>query len=53
MDFGDKVTKYSRPDLEVKVEGADEFKRKKLLYAEKFTNWITENEPVNVINLLE
>lgn len=53
MDFGDKVTKYSRPNLEVDVDDADDFKRKKLMYAEKFTNWIVENESVNVVNLLE
>ncbi len=53
MDFGERVTRYSRPDLEAKVCAADEFKRKKLMYAEKFTNWVAENEPVNVINLLE
>lgn len=53
MDFGDKVTKYSRPNLEVDVGTADKFKRKKLFYAEKFTNWINENESVNVVNLLE
>ena len=53
MDFGDMVTKYSRPNLEEDVEEADEFKRKKLMYAEKFTNWIAENESVDVVNLLE
>ena len=47
------VTKYSRPNLEEDVEEADEFKRKKLMYAEKFTNWIAENESVDVVNLLE
>lgn len=53
MDFGDVVTKYSRPKLETDVAVADEFKRKKLMYAEKFTNWISENEPVKISNLLE
>ena len=53
MDFGDKVTKYSRPNMDVKVGDADEFKRKKLMYAERFTNWIIENESVDVINLIE
>ena len=53
MDFGDKVTKYSRPNMDVKVGDADEFKRKKLMYAERFTNWIIENESVDLINLIE
>ena len=53
MDFGDKVTKYSRPNMDVKVGDADDFKRKKLMYAERFTNWIIENESVDVINLIE
>ncbi|AMD16789.1 6-hydroxymethyl-7,8-dihydropterin pyrophosphokinase [Methanobrevibacter sp. YE315] len=53
MDFGDIVTQYSRPNLPVKTAEADDFKKKKLMYAEKFTNWIKENEPVEIINLLE
>lgn len=53
MDFGDVVTKYSRPNLESDLGQADDFKKKKLLYAEKFTNWIIENENVEVINLKE
>lgn len=53
MDFGDMVTKYSRPNIEKDVEKADDFKKKKLMYAEKFTQWIVDNENVNVINLCE
>lgn len=53
MDFGDVVTKYSRPNLSDDLAQADEFKRKKLAYAEKFTNWIGENENVKIINLKE
>ena len=53
MDFGDKVTKYSRPNLEVDVDDADDFQRKKLMYAEKFTKWRVEHDSVNVVNLLE
>lgn len=53
MDFGDIVTKYSRPNLPDIVGPADEIKRKKLQYAEKFTNWVIENENVDVINLNE
>ena len=53
MDFGDVVTKYSRPNLPDVLAKADEFKKKKLDYAEKFTNWIKENENVNIIDLKE
>ncbi len=53
MDFGDIVTRYSRPKLETKLAKADEFKRKKLRYAERLTNWIIENEDVDVINMCE
>ena len=53
MDFGDIVTKYSRPNLPDVLGQADEFKKKKLLYAEKFTDWIAENENVEIINLKE
>ncbi|WP_407377592.1 6-hydroxymethylpterin diphosphokinase MptE-like protein [Methanobrevibacter sp.] len=53
MDFGDIVTKYSRPNLPAATGEADEFKKKKLMYAEKFTNWIIENEKADVINLKE
>lgn len=53
MDFGDIVTQYSRPKLPVKTADADDFKKKKLAYAERFTQWIIENESVKVINLLE
>ena len=51
MDFGDIVTKYSRPNLERDTAEADDFKKKKLVYAEKFTQWIIDNENVEVINL--
>ena len=51
MDFGDIVTRYSRPKIESETAKADEFKRKKLRYAEKFTQWIVDNENVRVINL--
>ena len=53
MDFGDIVTKYSRPNLESDTGKADEFKKKKLIYAERFANWIGENENVEIINLKE
>ena len=53
MDFGDIVTRYSRPNLSSDLSEADDFKKKKLMYAEKFTNWIVENEDVKLINLKE
>lgn len=53
MDFGTKVTKYSRPNLDVEVTDADDFKRKKLMYAEMLTDWIRDNEPVELINLID
>lgn len=51
MDFGDVVTKYSRPNLPTDLADADDFKRKKLMYAERLTDWIIENENVDVINM--
>ena len=53
MDFGDIVTKYSRPNIETDLAEADDFKKKKLKYAELFTQWIIDNEDVNIINLCE
>ena len=51
MDFGDIVTKYSRPNIPTDVAEADEFKKKKLVYAEELTNWVIENDDVDVINM--
>lgn len=51
MDFGDVVTKYSRPKLESDLAEADEFKKKKLVYAERLTQWVIDNENVSIINL--
>lgn len=53
MDFGEIVTKYSRPNIETDLAPADDFKKKKLKYAEKFTQWIIDNENVKIINLCE
>ena len=53
MDFGDTVTRYSRPNIKTDTAKADDFKRKKLQYAEKFTQWIIDNENVEIINLCE
>ena len=53
MDFGDVVTRYSRPNLSDITGPADEVKRKKLQYAEKLIGWVSENEKVKLINLNE
>lgn len=51
MDFGDVVTKYSRPDLEKHEDKADKIKRGKLKYAKKLTEWAAENEMVEIVNI--
>jgi len=51
MDFGETVTRYSRPNIKTDLAQADDFKKKKLMYAEKFTQWIIDNENVRIINL--
>ena len=53
MDFGDVVTRYSRPNLKTDLAEADEFKKKKLMYAARLTQWIIDNENVDIINLCE
>ena len=53
MDFGDIVTRYSRPNIETEIAQADDFKKKKLGYAEKFAQWIEDNENVVIKNLCE
>ena len=53
MDFGDVVTRYSRPNLESDLADADEFKKKKLEYAERLTQWIIDNEDVRIVNMCE
>ena len=53
MDFGDIVARYSRPKIEGELAEADDVKKKKLRYAEKFAEWIEDNENVRIINLCE
>lgn len=53
MDFGTVVTKYSRPDIDGETGPADEVKAKKLVYAERLTNWIKENIDVEIDNLVK
>ena len=51
MDFGDIVTKYSRPDLPESEGKADKIKQMKLSYAKKLTQWAAENENVKIVNM--
>lgn len=52
MDFGEYVTKYSRPNIKNNIEKADEFKKLKLKYAEEIlTTLIEDNPQVKFINL--
>lgn len=51
MDFGNLVTKYSRPKNENKIEAADNIKKKKLKYAEELVNWIKDNTNIEIVNL--
>ena len=51
MDFGDIVTKYSRPDLRESEGKADKIKQMKLNLAKKLTQWAAENENVKIVNI--
>ena len=52
MDFGNIITHYSRPEIGVDIKEADEFKKKKLHYAEKLINLLKkENLQIEFINL--
>jgi uncharacterized Rossmann fold enzyme len=51
MDFGDIVTKYSRPDLPESEGKADKIKQMKLNFAKKLTQWAAENENVKIVNM--
>lgn len=53
MDFGNVVTKYSRPGNTAKLQAADEIKEKKLEYASELTNWIKDNIDISLINLCD
>lgn len=53
MDFGEVVTRYSRPDMKNATGPADDIKKLKLKYAEKLVEWISENENVSIYNLAE
>ncbi len=51
MDFGEVVTKYSRPGMKNATGPADDIKKLKLKYAEKLVEWIEANENVSIYNL--
>ncbi|MCC7553389.1 MAG: DUF115 domain-containing protein [Methanobacteriaceae archaeon] len=51
MDFGNVVTKYSRPNLKNNLGKADSIKEKKLRYASELIDWISHNEDIEIINL--
>lgn len=54
MDFGNIITQYSRPDISSKTGLADEFKRKKLDYAQKLIKALQEDNPdVKIVNLVD
>ncbi|OWT32436.1 6-hydroxymethyl-7,8-dihydropterin pyrophosphokinase [Methanobrevibacter sp. 87.7] len=53
MDFGNIVTKYSRPKNKKLLQDADDIKKKKLVYAEQLTNWIKDNTDVKLVNLCD
>lgn len=52
MDFGDIVTHYSRPNINNDLELADDFKKKKLYYAEKLIDSLKkENDQIEFFDL--
>ncbi|MDO8871081.1 MAG: DUF115 domain-containing protein [Methanobacteriaceae archaeon] len=53
MDFGEVVTKYSRPNMKDVTGPADDIKKLKLKYAERLVEWIGANEDVSIYNLVK
>lgn len=52
MDFGNVITKYSRPEISTKIQKADTFKEKKLIYAKKLIDSLKkDNIQIELINL--
>lgn len=51
MDFGNIVTRYSRPDLDKSEARADKIKQKKLEFARKLIEWAALNENVLIFNI--
>lgn len=53
MDFGEIITKYSRPEINNMLVHADDIKKKKLAYAEKLIENLKKNNPqLIIINIL-
>ena len=54
MDYGNIVTRYSRPKISKKCMEADDFKKKKLIYARKLINSIKKNNAqIEITNLID
>lgn len=51
MDFGNVITRYSRPDIKEKLGKADSIKEKKLYYAKRLVEWMAEHEKVKIYNV--
>ncbi|AAB86073.1 MULTISPECIES: 6-hydroxymethylpterin diphosphokinase MptE-like protein [Methanothermobacter] len=48
MDFGEVVTRYSRPDMDSELGPADPVKRLKLEYASRLIDWLERNGDVRI-----
>lgn len=48
MDFGDTITRYSRPGIKGETARADPVKKLKLEYARKLIEWIRTNRDVEI-----
>jgi len=53
MDFGEYVTRYSRPDLKRDVERGDEIKIKKLRYAKELIEYLKERGRCAIVSIEE
>ena len=54
MDFGSIITQYSRPNIATPQAIADEFKKKKLDYANKLIKSLNDNnQDVKIVNLVD
>lgn len=54
MDYGNIVTRYSRPNISQDYAEADDFKKKKLIYARKLINSIKKNNAqIEITNLID
>lgn len=54
MDFGNIITNYSRPEIEVELKEANDIKKLKLVYAKKLIESLKlENENIKINNLIK